>query len=602
MIVIKGRQKTIEKQKGRQIVSKAGEKYGQHILQSLISSDGFSETWLGTHERDGSKATIQVLNLSLSTAEEQTKFFDEADWLRSLQHPNIVRILARGLQGETPYLVMEYTPNGTLRTKYPRGTQLPSPLVVQYVKQIAGALQYAHDQRLIHRNVKPENMLLGEHDQILVSDFGIATVEKTTSFRVTQQQLREVPGTAGYMAPEQFDGNLTTASDQYALGVVVYEWLCGSLPFSGDGTEVRIQQKQKVPALRDRVQGISPELERVVLKAMSENLHQRYRDMQAFADALEQAVMASGTSASHIQASPLQINTHPKRSGGGGIDPNILWRTKPSVASNNAVPSASYPIPVLPISDPAPAALNPVIEPHQFQSSPHLPPLAADESPASMLTTPVIQPLELRQTLYIHHSEPQLAANIPSSSTGPFVQPEGVLNPSYQASNPGAVLNHIVATVNSNRPENALPGVGPFSTSPFISPTPTMKRRAVNRSKLFVWRGVFMTRNYLFIFGGGLIDFLLAVAMAVGFHKGNASWNLWLASFVLSWVARAFCTASVRKVTALPLAILLSLYWGGAIWLVGSFFHLALIPPYIIALLLGAGGLAFHVLYAEKKR
>src|SRR6516164_9422994 len=101
------------------------------------------------------------------------------------------------------------------------------PRRVLYVKQIAEALQYAHDKKLIHRDIKPENMLLGESDNILLSDFGIAIKAHNTHSMIFQNEAGTIP----YMAPEQIRGNARPASDQYALGIVVYEWFCGTYPF-----------------------------------------------------------------------------------------------------------------------------------------------------------------------------------------------------------------------------------------------------------------------------------------------------------------------------------------------------------------------------------
>jgi serine/threonine protein kinase len=105
---------------------------------------------------------------------ELERFEQEARTLAHLSHPHIVRVLDYGVQGTVPYLVMEYAPHGTLRDLHPVGTIVPLETVVRYVKQIAAALQYAHDHKLVHRDVKPENMLLDVQDRVLLSDFGIA--------------------------------------------------------------------------------------------------------------------------------------------------------------------------------------------------------------------------------------------------------------------------------------------------------------------------------------------------------------------------------------------------------------------------------------------
>ncbi len=112
-----------------------------------------------------------------------------------LIHPHIVRVLEFGVEGKTPFLVMDYAPNGTLRQRHARGAILPLETVVTYVKQIADALQYAHDEKLIHRDIKPENMLLGRRGEILLSDFGIALVAQSSRYQSTQ----DMAGTIAYL-------------------------------------------------------------------------------------------------------------------------------------------------------------------------------------------------------------------------------------------------------------------------------------------------------------------------------------------------------------------------------------------------------------------
>ena len=140
-----------------------------------------------------------------------------------LRHPHIVQLLDFGIaNADIPFLVMDYAPGGSLNQRHLHGEQLSLDNIVDYVKQIASALQYAHDQHVIHRDVKPENMLFGKNNAILMSDFGIAVMVHGTRSGTGQN----IAGTAFYMAPEQFRGRAEPASDQYALAVVVYEWLC----------------------------------------------------------------------------------------------------------------------------------------------------------------------------------------------------------------------------------------------------------------------------------------------------------------------------------------------------------------------------------------
>src|SRR6202008_1953976 len=163
------------------------------------------------------------------SAQDTASFMQEAQILAHLSHPHIVRVLDFAVQDGTPFLVIEYAPHGTLRHHHARGTRLPLETVAHYVQQVAAALQYAHDQRLIHRDVKPENLLLGRSDEILLSDFGIALVSQSSQY----QSPPKMAGTIAYMAPEQIQAHPRPASDQYSLGIVVYEWLSGDRPFHG---------------------------------------------------------------------------------------------------------------------------------------------------------------------------------------------------------------------------------------------------------------------------------------------------------------------------------------------------------------------------------
>src|SRR5207302_6859712 len=116
---------------------------------------------------------MKVLRTHLAS-EDITPVRDEARLIARLTHPHIVRVLDFAVQDGTPFLVMEYAPGGTLRTRYPKEARLPLDIIVSYVTQVASALQYAHDQRLLHRDIKPENMLLNAQHEVLLSDFGLA--------------------------------------------------------------------------------------------------------------------------------------------------------------------------------------------------------------------------------------------------------------------------------------------------------------------------------------------------------------------------------------------------------------------------------------------
>src|SRR5437588_7349968 len=157
------------------MADRVGQHFGNYRLVALLGQGGFAEVYLGQHMRFKQQAAIKVLHAHL-TEQEAEHFQQEAETIATLAHPSIIRVLDFDVQDGVPFLVIDYAPNGSLRERYPKGSLVPLPVIVSSVKQLAEALQYAHEQKFIHRDVKPENMLVGKRREILLSDFGIATI------------------------------------------------------------------------------------------------------------------------------------------------------------------------------------------------------------------------------------------------------------------------------------------------------------------------------------------------------------------------------------------------------------------------------------------
>jgi len=263
--------------------SRTGQQLGNYHLIRTLAEGGFAEVYLGEHIHLGTNAAIKVLHAQL-TSEDLKEFREEARRIARLRHPCIVAIFDFDVQDGIPFLVMEYAPNGTLRQRHPRGSRLSPTTILPYLRQVAGALQYAHEERLVHRDVKSENMLIGYREEILLSDFGIAVVASSTT--------RDVVGTPAYMAPEQLQGKPLPASDQYSLGIVVYEWLCGTCPFNGTFAEISAKHLNvPPPSLCEQVPGLLPGLEKVIQRALAKNPEERYPTVLDFANAFETAML-----------------------------------------------------------------------------------------------------------------------------------------------------------------------------------------------------------------------------------------------------------------------------------------------------------------------
>src|SRR6266516_3451769 len=268
-----------------------GQQLGNHRLVRLLGRGGFAHVYLGEHVHLKSLAAVKVLDIEVINNNEQEHFLIEARNIANLRHPKIVRVLDFDVKDKMPFLVMEYAPNGSLAMLHPKGSRLLLPTIVSYVKQVAAALQFAHDQmRLIHCDVKPANMLLGYNHEVLLSDFGIALVAPGSR----AASLEHIKGTLAYMAPEHLNRRPVLASDQYALAVVVFEWLCGNLPFHGSPVELYQQHRfAPPPSLRERMPTLPFMVEQVVQRALEKDPQQRFPRVQDFAAALEEAVRGS---------------------------------------------------------------------------------------------------------------------------------------------------------------------------------------------------------------------------------------------------------------------------------------------------------------------
>jgi eukaryotic-like serine/threonine-protein kinase len=262
---------------------------GDYTLLRQLGQGGSATIYLAEHLYLKNWVALKLLSHARADQEEVRRFQVEAYLLTRLHHRNIVQVFDFGWEQNNPFFTMAYAPGGTLRTAFRQQTPLSISGILPTILQLASALQYIHNHFTTHGDVKPENVLLGPNKEIWLGDFGIATI--TSSGPEKSPGKRAVRGTARYMAPEQIRGNPLPASDQYALAVMVYEWLCGQPPFHGSALEVQVQHvATPPPRLRDRVLSISCAVEHVVLKALEKDPHRRFADVIEFASELHQVV------------------------------------------------------------------------------------------------------------------------------------------------------------------------------------------------------------------------------------------------------------------------------------------------------------------------
>jgi tRNA A-37 threonylcarbamoyl transferase component Bud32 len=214
------------------------------------------------------------------------RFQREAKSLAQLDHPYILKVLDYGEEGGVPYLVMPYLQGGTLKEKM--GQPMPSEEAAALLAPIARALEYAHQQNIIHRDVKPANILISKSGAPILSDFGIAKIlVQSGSTQLTAAGVGI--GTPDYMAPEQWTGSADPRTDIYSLGVVFYQMVTGRLPFSADTPAAVLIKHLRDPLPRPKtfVPGLPDVVEQVLFKALAKEPESRFQTMGEFATTLE---------------------------------------------------------------------------------------------------------------------------------------------------------------------------------------------------------------------------------------------------------------------------------------------------------------------------
>ena len=268
--------------------------FGRYRLLRLLGEGGMGTVYLAHDLQLRREVALKVPKFaSSSNRETLDRFYREARVAATLRHPNLCPIFDVGEHQETPYLTMAYI-EGRPLSELVSATAAPldEREVVRIIGAVAGALQAAHSKGVIHRDLKPGNILLDAQHEPIVTDFGLAR-----SFTRNEERLTEVGGIVGtpeYMSPEQALGEpdaIGPAADIYSLGVILYESLTGKPPFIGGPSAAVIGQMltKPPPPMSSLRTGINPQLESVCLRALAKEPSARFRSMRDFADALERA-------------------------------------------------------------------------------------------------------------------------------------------------------------------------------------------------------------------------------------------------------------------------------------------------------------------------
>jgi len=259
---------------------------GRYRILRKLGTGGMANVYLAEDEDLGRRVAIKILNDRYASDEAFTeRFRREAKSAAALSHPNIVSIYDRGDSDGRPYIAMEVIEGKSLKELIVGSGPLPISQAVAYAKQILSATRFAHRHGIIHRDIKPHNILLGHEDRLKVTDFGIA---RSGASQMTE--VGSIMGTAQYLSPEQARGApVTAASDLYSVGVVLYEMLTGKTPFNGETPlEIAMKHVNDPPrAPSEHRPDIPPELDQVVLRALSKDIHERYGTAEEFSADLD---------------------------------------------------------------------------------------------------------------------------------------------------------------------------------------------------------------------------------------------------------------------------------------------------------------------------
>ena len=240
-----------------------------------LGTGGMATVWLGYDTILDRQVAIKTFKIDANDEDAVKRFNREAKAVTSLSHPNIVSIYDVENEGEFYYLILEYVEGMTLKDYMVKNPRIPIETIVHIAKQIAAGLSHAHQNGIIHRDIKPQNILMNENLTCKITDFGIARAYGDTTLTQTNQML----GTVYYLSPEQARGNVATAqSDIYSLGILIFEMITGQIPFKGESA-VAIALKhlqEELPDIEKYRENVPQSVKNIVLQATMKNPNERY--------------------------------------------------------------------------------------------------------------------------------------------------------------------------------------------------------------------------------------------------------------------------------------------------------------------------------------
>jgi protein kinase-like protein len=336
-----------------------GTRLGQYEVQEFIGQGAMGVVYRAYHSQLERTGAVKVMQALSPDADNVARFRHEAQAIAKLRHPNIVDVYDFGEFDGTPYMIVEYVPGGSLSSRMSHGP-LDQATALKYLRGIAAGLDYAHQHGVVHRDVKPANVLLTDDDAPVLADFGLAKLVQGSSLK---SMTGVTTGTPAYMAPEQVTGSkVGPAADRYSLATIAYEMLTGVIPFDGEALmELLYAQVHRDPVPPSaRQPSLHKSVDAVVMRGLAKDPAARWESGGAFVDALSSALKSSHAPAvaATMAMAPQVSSTVPMRAAAGAA----------AVAAHVAIEEPEPELATLATAYPSPPTGAPP-QPHRWRST-----------------------------------------------------------------------------------------------------------------------------------------------------------------------------------------------------------------------------------------
>lgn len=322
----------------------------RYRLDKQIGEGGFAQVFLATDLELGRQVAVKVMEQNwVKDQDLRTRFRNEARAVAALDHPNILLIYDFGVDRGVPYIVMPYMSGGTFAARMKQGSFTLDEIGF-YLDQVGSALDYAHQHGIVHRDIKPTNLLIRSDGQLVLMDFGLAKLLSNAA----HAEQTAILGTVAYMAPEQFEGMVSAASDIYALGVIFYQILTGKIPFEGNTNQVLLGHihvtptsllNQSSPTLASIPPSVVQALDKVIIKVLAKSPADRYSTCHTLCHAYYTAINADPKRAARTNNGTNKNQARPTFDG-TLVDKHLIVPSPPKIQTVGEVVSVKKTPPV----------------------------------------------------------------------------------------------------------------------------------------------------------------------------------------------------------------------------------------------------------------